>query len=76
MVLSVELTDQHRVVAIPLEFTPKDVGAPLKMLAGKDYLSPADRKTLRKILEEAKDCTEIRNELAHGFYGTKKEREV
>ena len=38
---------------------------------GVAHLSPANRKVLRGVLEQVKDCAEIRNTLVHGFYGAK-----
>lgn len=39
---------------------------------GSAHLSPADRKILRSVLEQVKDCAELRNTLVHGFYGAKR----
>jgi hypothetical protein len=41
---------------------------------GKEYLSLSNRKILKKLLTEIEKCSELRNELVHGFYGAKSGR--
>jgi hypothetical protein len=59
---------QHRSLVIPMSISNK---IKLFRQLGNQYLSPQGRKTLIKMLDELKDCAELRNSLVHGFYGTK-----
>jgi hypothetical protein len=56
-------------MVIPMSTTTKIT---LVRQLANEYVSPSDRKALKGILKEIKDCAEIRNSLVHGFYGAKK----
>ena len=60
---------QHRALIIPMSISNK-IGV-LRNL-GKEYLDKDEQKFLKGLLEELKDCAELRNQLAHGFYGVRK----
>ncbi|MCA1400062.1 hypothetical protein [Bradyrhizobium sp. BRP56] len=60
---------QHRAFIIPMSFASK---VSLLRQLGREFLTPADRKSLNRHLKEFEDCAERRNSLAHGLYGTKR----
>ncbi|MDO8397763.1 MAG: hypothetical protein Q7T45_08080 [Bradyrhizobium sp.] len=59
---------QERALVRPIGLRAK---TSLLRRVGKDCLIPGNYKTLNEILKEVEDLSDDRNNLAHGFYGTK-----
>jgi hypothetical protein len=60
---------KHRAFIIPMSFSNK---VSLIRQLGNEYLKGNQRKTLKILLTEFQACAELRNGLAHGFYGAKR----
>ena len=60
---------QHRTFIIPMSFSNK---VSLIRQLSNQYLTSDARKSLKVLLKEFQDCADLRNGLAHGFYGAKR----